>query len=486
MVPCINREWHPFTIASANQDSHLSVYIKALGDWTNALHAAFHRRLDEGVDPTPLRVRVRVRGPYGAPCQHVRGYQRLVLIAGGIGATPFSSVCRQFWHKGGGPAFSAKNADAEGTNAGVDAADGVEGIQKEEAKRIEVAKVRLDKLVQSRFGVDIGIVGNENRRQPHSSQNTCVTQANELAELVRHDGANDVITNANALTSINVEDVDSTFESSGTCTSPVPHSTPPVTPLLQTPLRRRLRALANVLGLLHSARVVFGMCVLCAVRISATIAGSIFNNAYVTVSDAPFDPPASRAAAWPLFVRAGLGIALGGVLPVTVVAEIYALRGAMLGSWRRVAEIIAFAPALIATIVMDIVWGTGRTRGNSLEAFLQFVLFDAVLLSLLLGRLSLAVEQRSALIDCVGWGPLGGGGYEGGEEGAGLRNWGKRGGVGVLQKVDFIWTAAGADGDAWLRHQLECLDDGSGSSRLRVRRYLTREKAGGPGDQEEG
>lgn len=95
MVPSINHEWHPFTIASAEFEGTMSFYIKSLGDWTKSLHSAFHSRCS-GEEKTSLPI--RVRGPFGAPAQHVESYKRVFLISGGIGATPFASICKQVQH----------------------------------------------------------------------------------------------------------------------------------------------------------------------------------------------------------------------------------------------------------------------------------------------------------------------------------------------------------------------------------------------------
>lgn len=69
-------------------------YIKALGDWTNKVRDAFQSRISNGA-MHPLQV--HIRGPFGAPAQHVRGYQRVVLISGGVGSTPFCSICKDLY-----------------------------------------------------------------------------------------------------------------------------------------------------------------------------------------------------------------------------------------------------------------------------------------------------------------------------------------------------------------------------------------------------
>lgn len=95
-VPSINREWHPFTIASAAYEEEMSFYIKLLGDWTQALHENFQDRIS-GEIGSPLEL--FVRGPFGAPAQAVDKYSRVFLISGGIGATPFMSICKQLNHR---------------------------------------------------------------------------------------------------------------------------------------------------------------------------------------------------------------------------------------------------------------------------------------------------------------------------------------------------------------------------------------------------
>lgn len=69
-------------------------YIKAVGDWTKRLKSEVGRCVKGDTDP----LEIRVRGPFGAPAQHVECYDRVVLISGGIGATPFVSVCKHIFN----------------------------------------------------------------------------------------------------------------------------------------------------------------------------------------------------------------------------------------------------------------------------------------------------------------------------------------------------------------------------------------------------
>lgn len=94
-VPELSRlQWHPFTIASAPHESEIVFYIKAVGDWTISMYRLFSERIRErGND-----IEVHIRGPFGAPAQHVGQFDRVIVIGGGVGATPFCSVVKDAHH----------------------------------------------------------------------------------------------------------------------------------------------------------------------------------------------------------------------------------------------------------------------------------------------------------------------------------------------------------------------------------------------------
>lgn len=75
-------QFHPFSLTSTPADRHLSLVIKAVGDFTTALHV-----LEPGA-------RARVEGPYGEFSFLNVSNRRQVWIAGGIGITPFLSMAR--------------------------------------------------------------------------------------------------------------------------------------------------------------------------------------------------------------------------------------------------------------------------------------------------------------------------------------------------------------------------------------------------------
>lgn len=95
-VPTLSRyQWHPFTIASAPHEPEMVFYVKAAGDWTNSLYQLFSERLQR---ESSADIEIHIRGPFGAPAQHVGQYDRVVLIGGGVGATPFCSVTKNAYN----------------------------------------------------------------------------------------------------------------------------------------------------------------------------------------------------------------------------------------------------------------------------------------------------------------------------------------------------------------------------------------------------
>ena len=76
------REAHPFTISSGAMENELRLTMKVLGGYTRRVRAD----LSEGADAD-------VEGPYGR-FNPLRGPEKQVWVAGGIGITPFLSVLR--------------------------------------------------------------------------------------------------------------------------------------------------------------------------------------------------------------------------------------------------------------------------------------------------------------------------------------------------------------------------------------------------------
>lgn len=83
-------QWHPFSMNSAPHEDVVEFQIRAVGDWTRALH-----RLAEMQSVVPLYL----QGPYGNIGVDLlagdRKYKNVVLVSGGIGITPMQSVLDQ-------------------------------------------------------------------------------------------------------------------------------------------------------------------------------------------------------------------------------------------------------------------------------------------------------------------------------------------------------------------------------------------------------
>jgi len=133
-VPEVSKyQWHPFTITSAPEDPYVSIHIRQVGDWTQALGARVgagpdvvaqltksamkgqeknEKYMDEEdvtrrgdfveLDPatsTRGMPAIRIDGPYGAPAEDVFNVEVAVLVGAGIGVTPFASILKHIWYR---------------------------------------------------------------------------------------------------------------------------------------------------------------------------------------------------------------------------------------------------------------------------------------------------------------------------------------------------------------------------------------------------
>jgi len=80
-------QWHPFTISAAPEAATIGVHVRNNGDWTGALHNFSRNRALAG-----KAWRAKIDGPYGAPSSKIHRSKVAVLIAAGIGVTPFASL----------------------------------------------------------------------------------------------------------------------------------------------------------------------------------------------------------------------------------------------------------------------------------------------------------------------------------------------------------------------------------------------------------
>ena len=87
-IPAIARtEWHPFTISAAPESNQFAIHVRNNGDWSGALHNFSRKKR------TPIKKSIcYVDGPYSSPTSSIYRSNISVLIAAGIGVTPFASV----------------------------------------------------------------------------------------------------------------------------------------------------------------------------------------------------------------------------------------------------------------------------------------------------------------------------------------------------------------------------------------------------------
>nr|AXN93676.1 dual oxidase [Scylla paramamosain] len=83
------QEYHPFTLSSAPHVKNLTLHIRAVGPWTRKLAEVYGDKIGNEKYPE-----IYMDGPFGEGHQTWWDYQVVVLVAGGIGVTPFASILR--------------------------------------------------------------------------------------------------------------------------------------------------------------------------------------------------------------------------------------------------------------------------------------------------------------------------------------------------------------------------------------------------------
>lgn len=102
-IPCVSRlQWHPFSVTSSPCDETLTltICIKPLGKWTNKLHRTLVAS-DSKATPSSCAFSnlLFAEGPYGHASEFFLKYDALLLVAGGIGITPFIAILRDLFHR---------------------------------------------------------------------------------------------------------------------------------------------------------------------------------------------------------------------------------------------------------------------------------------------------------------------------------------------------------------------------------------------------
>jgi ferredoxin-NADP reductase len=92
--------FHPMTISSAPYEDQVTVHFRPFGGWTRQLA---NMRARKGSSRISGKVHVLLEGPYGNLSlnlfENSSRYPVVVLIGGGIGITPLSSLARQLLHE---------------------------------------------------------------------------------------------------------------------------------------------------------------------------------------------------------------------------------------------------------------------------------------------------------------------------------------------------------------------------------------------------
>ncbi|KAH7867370.1 hypothetical protein Vadar_032579 [Vaccinium darrowii] len=98
-------QWHPFSVSSSPLDGkyHMSILIKVLGKWTEKLRGSISNGPKEDCLMEPLQphanITVSVEGPYGHESPYHLTYENLILVAGGIGISPFLAILSDILHR---------------------------------------------------------------------------------------------------------------------------------------------------------------------------------------------------------------------------------------------------------------------------------------------------------------------------------------------------------------------------------------------------
>ncbi|KAJ8752032.1 hypothetical protein K2173_001058 [Erythroxylum novogranatense] len=96
-IPKISKfQWHPFSITSSSKvdKDKMSLILKCERGWGSSLYKMIQEELDANADSLGC-MSVMIEGPYGPASLDFLRYESLVLIAGGIGITPFLSILKE-------------------------------------------------------------------------------------------------------------------------------------------------------------------------------------------------------------------------------------------------------------------------------------------------------------------------------------------------------------------------------------------------------
>lgn len=507
MVPSINREWHPFTISSAQYEEKMCFYIKSQGDWTGMLHSKFQTNLS-GHDDESLRL--IVRGPFGAPTQEVDKYQRVFLISGGIGGTPFMSICKQLHHRHEmhDAPINSKHIARRDERVILDSllADGAEHrirdavaaiydvnaqVLSEEssnpvdAARIEYVsdKIRVSSHENSMDGKSNPIPQEHGKSQPilpltetsksgidgdsrHVSFEMEQCSIDDDSGTTPSGGSSDSedltpSSMSHGIISMEHKQVDITAPKTAYRRHAEKYLAQPAS-ILDLDKRRgrkttRLGELrSNLLLFLHTSRVSFFLLLLCIARMALIVTGSIFDSDFVGLGSQPFSSGLVATGRWVPLSFASLSTPLIFILTLTVLLELSLFGGRIVKSARRTLEALIFCPVGIAMTVLEFRTWLNREPGGQTFVLIQYVFLQTIMFILLLGRMWRSVGRRG-LVDAMT-----------GEANSSDCKCDRHS---HIPDADFVWTTPKKGDDEWLCRELAPV---AGGRAVRLHRYVTR------------
>ncbi|KAG0480586.1 hypothetical protein HPP92_011444 [Vanilla planifolia] len=93
-------QWHPFSVSSSPLDGkhHMSILIKVLGKWTAQLKNIISEQPQKDLQSKFNGISASIEGPYGHEMPYHLMYENLILVAGGIGISPFFAILSDILH----------------------------------------------------------------------------------------------------------------------------------------------------------------------------------------------------------------------------------------------------------------------------------------------------------------------------------------------------------------------------------------------------
>lgn len=442
-VPDLGREWHPFTIASAPHESEMAFYIKPGGDWTTKLRAAFDARHE---DPALPPLAVRVRGPFGAPAQHTDAYKRVVLVSGGIGATPFAAIAKHLH-------FRATQEPKYGKGKGEKS---VQEKFPEAEHKIAKTLSHLYRLGGTGFVPDSSAVKVEAGVQIAEALTLAATPRLPDRDMGEPEPALSESDFSSAPTpsprgrssggrGYCVQNISS--DESSSSSDDGRSSLGKEKDMLKVPgsLNVVRGTSARVLSFLHTTRVGVALMLTLIVRASLVVIVSIYNIGNFGFTQSSM----STAAYWAVGTETVLSALMTAVMGLTIGLEIFFLRSRYFSRVARCVDLLFFIPvSLTTTLLSALSWAETDVRGAL--TLWHFGILLPLLAGLLAHRLYRSIGSRDLLATHDSY---------------------------ILKReapdVDFVWTTPKAADDQWLLDELAPLEDGSA---LRLHRYVTREE----------